>query len=163
MGSFEMRLLRSFLGGLRESCAEKTALVSVEGQILEACSIEEDRRTGRGDKNSAGSASLEEGNSDLVGHIESGYYAKVFASSRCWSLLLDGLPPFDSKLEGNMQNAAKYFYNALESRISEFLGSNMGEATADEVDLVELQQRSLLVLVLGVAALCIFVQANLTG
>jgi hypothetical protein len=56
---------------------------------------------------------LEEGNSNLVGHIKSGYYAKVFASSRCWSLLLNGLPPFDSKLEGNMQNAAKYFYNAL--------------------------------------------------
>jgi hypothetical protein len=39
----------------------------------------------------------------------------------------------------------------------------MGEATADEVDLVKLQQNLLLVIVLGVAALCIFVQANLTG
>lgn len=153
MEAFELRLLRCFLGGPREPGAGNVADVS--GEQIATCGVDE-----RGNGNAAGN--LEEGIRDVLCQIEGGFYSRASAS-RWWSVLL-GDPPSSNPPVGKKQNAAKGFYDLLEQRISFFLGSDQGaDGGAGLVDEKERQQREVLILALGVAVLCTFVQANMTG
>ncbi|CAM6085732.1 unnamed protein product [Calypogeia fissa] len=151
MEKLELRLLRCFLGGPRDSGAEHPAEVCGEKTV----SLRADERDGNG------AGSLEDGIRDIVCEIECGFYSRALAS-RCWSVLLGDLPTFEP-LVGRKRNASKEFYDFLESRIYTFLGLDPGGGSAGHIEEDERQEREVLVLALGVAVLCIFLQANLTG
>jgi hypothetical protein len=104
----------------------------------------------------------------LVDHIEKGEYIEALRSEPA-RLIFDGTDV--SECENTKQGAEK-FYRRLEDRIADFLsggahGTRSGDSSwLDFVDTTsdpEARFRAMLAMALGIAALSVFVQCNLTG
>ncbi|BFI27698.1 tetratricopeptide repeat protein 27 [Marchantia polymorpha subsp. ruderalis] len=144
--AYELRLIRCFLGGSRNADASHAGDERTEiSRFAEA------------DDCIDGTGNFEEGIREVVAFIENGFYAKALASK--WvSTLFGDLPKFD--ISGtNGKDGAKFFYEFVESKVAGTWTSEIDGATTDEGG----DHRAVLILSLGVAALCAFVQANMTG
>ncbi|KAL2644533.1 hypothetical protein R1flu_012120 [Riccia fluitans] len=143
---YELRLIRLLLGGLRE--AEDSSIVGdigTENLCTDAV----------GDLD--GVRSLEDEIRKVLGLIEKGQFSDALASE--WmSTMLGDLPAVDYS-NGAEKDAAKMFYEFVTSRMAVTLDSNAGGSASCE----EAELRAILIMALGVVALCAFVQANMTG
>ncbi|KAG6541077.1 hypothetical protein Mapa_017567 [Marchantia paleacea] len=144
--AYELRLIRCFLAGSRDVDASHAGDEGTE--ISSSAEV---------DNCIDGTGNFEEGIREVVAQIENGFYAKALASK--WvSILFGDMSKFDIS-GGNGKDAAQFFYEFVESRVAGTWTSESGGAATDE----EADHRAVLILSLGVAALCAFVQANMTG
>lgn len=104
----------------------------------------------------------------LVDHIEKGEYIEALHSEPA-RLVFDGTVVSECE---NTKQGAEQFYHRLEDRITDFLsGGGHGTPSGDNswLDFVDIASdpearcRAMLAMALGIAALSVFVQCNLTG
>ncbi|KAL3697661.1 hypothetical protein R1sor_011737 [Riccia sorocarpa] len=145
--TYELRLIRCLLGGAKEA-EDASQLAGDKGTQIYSTGVVTEN---------GGLRSLEGGIQIIVGLIEDGQYSEALASE--WMAICLGELPAVDNWNGSEKDAAINFYEFVRSRMADNLNSDVGgNAACGEAEL-----RAVLILALGVAALCAFVQANMTG